>query len=66
MMSVERRHDMGVGGNCICPKCEARVPHEQGVPCQEARCPGCGTKMLREGSHHYDLWKAKHALKKGG
>ena len=65
-MTVERRHDMGAGGDCICPKCEMHVPHNKGVPCQEVRCPACGAKMLREGSHHYELWKAKHEQKKGG
>ena len=65
-MTVERRHDMGVDGDCVCPKCETRVPHDRGVPCQEVRCPGCGAKMLREGSYHYDLWKAKQEHKKGG
>ena len=58
-MPTERRHDMGAGGECICPKCETRVPHQNGVPCQEVHCPSCGAKMLREGSEHYTRWKTR-------
>ena len=60
-MTRERRHDMGVGGNCICPKCGEWMPHQRGVPCQEERCPKCGAKMLREGSYHHQLLKEKRA-----
>jgi hypothetical protein len=55
-----RRHDMGPGGDCICPKCGSRKPHRDGVPCQQERCPDCGAKLLREGSRHHALWLAKH------
>ena len=63
-MIVERRHDMGVGGYCICPKCEEKIPHNRGVPCQDERCPKCGAKMLREGSYHHDLLEKKMAKKR--
>lgn len=63
MMTVERRHEMGEGGNCICPKCDTRIPHERGVPCQELRCPDCGGKMLREGSQHHQLWLERQKAK---
>jgi ribosomal protein L40E len=56
---VERRHEMGAGGMCICPKCEARTPHERGVPCQDVKCRHCGSKMLREGSEHHRLYERK-------
>jgi predicted amidophosphoribosyltransferase len=58
-MSEERRHEMGPRGHCICPKCEEKVPHRRGIPCEEERCPKCGAKMLREGSHHHQLLQEK-------
>jgi NAD-dependent SIR2 family protein deacetylase len=54
---------MGAGGFCICPKCEEKIPHRSGIPCQEERCPDCGAKMLREGSYHHQLFKQKHEKK---
>ncbi len=38
----------GPGGNCVCPNCGEKVPHQQGVPCYGVNCPKCGTKMQRE------------------
>jgi len=38
---------LGPGGNCICPSCGAKVPHQQGVPCYQRTCPKCGSKMTR-------------------
>ena len=38
----------GPGGNCICPNCGQRVPHQAGVPCVQIKCPNCGTPMVRE------------------
>ncbi|MGD2117671.1 MAG: ferredoxin [Chromatiales bacterium] len=59
-MTSTRKHDMGSGGECICPKCGTKVPHQQGVPCQQMHCPECGAKMLREGSYHHELLQKKH------
>ncbi|MEJ2406633.1 MAG: ferredoxin [Candidatus Thiodiazotropha sp.] len=63
-MTVKRRYEMGAGGLCICPKCGEKIAHRHGIPCQEERCPGCGAKLLREGSHHYRLFKEKQAKKR--
>jgi len=60
MIDHQRRHDMGVGGECFCPRCETRTPHRRGLPCQEERCPECGARLLRVGSYHHQLWLAKH------
>ncbi len=38
----------GPGGQCICPICGHRVPHEVGQPCYERNCPRCGATMTRE------------------
>jgi hypothetical protein len=58
-MTQQRRHEMGRGGLCFCPKCGERIAHRRGVPCQEERCPACGAKMLREGSYHDELLQKK-------
>lgn len=65
-MTRERRHEMGPGGECICPKCEERLPHRRGIPCEEERCPKCGAKMLREGSRHHQLLQEKQAKREAG
>jgi len=38
---------IGPGGNCVCPKCAASIPHERGIPCYDVKCPQCGTAMIR-------------------
>lgn len=38
----------GTGGFCVCAKCGAKVPHEQGVKCTNLQCPECGHTMVRE------------------
>ena len=42
------RPGAGVGGNCICPSCGAKVPHQAGDPCLSINCPKCGMRMARE------------------
>ena len=59
MAERQQQHAMGPGGHCICPSCGMDVPHRRGTHCQDERCPNCGAKMLRQGSHHHQLWRAK-------
>jgi len=66
LMTEMRKHDMGAGGRCICPKCDETIPHSDGVRCQDERCQSCGAKMLREGSHHHELLQQKKAKKESG
>ncbi len=63
-MTVERRHEMGAGGYCICPKCNEKTLHRDGIPCQEERCSACGAKLLREGSKHHKLFQQKQEEKR--
>lgn len=37
----------GPGGNCVCPACGATLPHTQGTPCTQMKCPKCGKAMTR-------------------
>ena len=39
---------LGTGGNCVCPSCRKTIPHQQGVPCTQVKCPACGAAMTRE------------------
>lgn len=38
----------GVGGYCICAKCDTKMEHKQGVKCTDLKCPECGHTMIRE------------------
>ena len=38
----------GPGGFCVCPACGEKMPHKQGIPCFEQKCPRCGAVMTRE------------------
>jgi len=41
------RPGAGPSGECVCPSCGARAPHQAGKPCYDISCPKCGTKMVR-------------------
>ncbi len=42
------RAGAGASGNCVCPGCGTKVPHQRGVPCYNTKCPKCGNGMVRE------------------
>ena len=41
------RPGAGPSGECVCPNCGERLPHQAGNPCYNLNCPKCGTKMVR-------------------
>ncbi len=52
---LERGQGQGVGGPrqgdsgtdiCKCPSCGATTPHARGVPCNQTKCPKCGSPMV--------------------
>ena len=38
---------IGPGGECICPSCNTKAPHQRGAPCYTTKCPKCGAPMTR-------------------
>ena len=38
----------GPGGNCLCPKCGHKQPHQVGQRCMDVTCTKCGTRMIKE------------------
>ena len=42
------RPGAGPAGNCLCPACGIKVPHQAAVPCYSMNCPKCATPMIRE------------------
>ncbi len=41
------RPGAGPEGQCVCPGCGEKVPHQAGVPCFQVKCTKCGQKMIR-------------------
>jgi len=37
----------GPGGVCECPKCNYETAHVRGQPCNQIKCPKCGSPMTR-------------------
>ena len=37
----------GPVGECVCPQCKTRSPHQPGTPCVQQKCPQCGSAMVR-------------------
>lgn len=50
-----KRAGMGHEGDCICPRCDFRLPHQPGIPCSSLLCPHCEIRLVREGSPHHKL-----------
>ena len=42
-----QRPGMGPGGECVCPSCGHKIPHQAGIPCTEVKCPNCDAAMVR-------------------
>jgi len=40
-------YSRGSGGECICPNCGHREPHQLRDPCYTKKCPKCGSLMTR-------------------
>ena len=38
----------GPEGDCLCPSCGHRQPHQAGQRCLDLTCPKCGTRLVRE------------------
>jgi hypothetical protein len=38
---------LGAGGECVCPNCGYRAPHQVSSPCYKIKCPKCGALMAR-------------------
>lgn len=48
MKHQARNHHKGFSGNCCCPQCNHKQPHQQGVPCRKLFCPTCKLPLERE------------------
>ncbi len=49
--------------NCICPKCDFKIPHIPGNPCHSNLCPNCNIRLIKEGSpHHLFILKIRKTL----
>ncbi len=38
----------GPGGECVCPKCGYKIPHQPGIPCSTLKCPNCKINLQRQ------------------
>jgi predicted DNA-binding protein (UPF0251 family) len=56
---------MGAEGFCVCPKCDHKVSHRPGIPCNTLLCPHCNIRLIREGSaHHQRIMEMKNKNKR--
>ena len=42
-----RGFGQGQGGECVCPNCGHKEPHQISVPCYTKKCPKCGAPLTR-------------------
>jgi len=42
------RPGSGPGGSCVCPSCGYTMAHSRYSPCNQRKCPKCGTTLTRE------------------
>ena len=42
-----RGFGLGPGGECVCPNCDHKEPHQLGIQCYNVKCPICGSSMTR-------------------
>jgi len=45
---IKEAKGRGVGGDCVCPKCGFKIPHQRGVPCSTLECPNCKINLERK------------------
>ena len=45
---VKEAKGKGIGGDCVCPKCGYKIPHQRGVPCSTLQCPNCKISLERK------------------
>jgi len=45
---TEKAEGKGPEGDCVCPKCNYKKPHERGIPCSKLKCPNCNINLERK------------------
>jgi cation diffusion facilitator family transporter len=45
---IEKAAGRGPDGDCVCPKCGYKIPHQRGIPCSSIKCPKCDINLERK------------------
>jgi len=45
---INKADSKGPEGDCSCPKCDYKEPHQRGVPCSKLKCPNCNINLERK------------------
>ena len=45
---IEEASGRGPGGDCVCPECGYKIPHQRGAPCSSLQCPNCKINLERK------------------